>query len=64
MQWLQSTVSTILKKRNVYALKEIQRVSQKIVLSKWTHIETKKEIFLSWVLTAEYHGYPDEWISI
>lgn len=26
--------------------------------------QEQKELFLSWVLTAEYHDYPDEWIKL
>ena len=65
MQWLQSTVSTILKKRNVYLhLKKFKEyLKNSFVQVDSYRNEEEKEIFLSWVLTAEYHGYPDEWIS-
>ena len=48
------------------ALKEIERVTKDnnsfIKVDSYTTRE-EKEIFESWVLTAEYHDYPDEWLK-
>jgi ubiquinone/menaquinone biosynthesis C-methylase UbiE len=49
-----------------HALREIERVSRGgsyIVVDSY-HTPEQKEIFESWVLTAQYYGYPDEWIAL
>jgi len=48
------------------ALSEIERVScgdSYIVVDSY-HTPEQKEIFESWVLTAEFYGYPDEWLAL
>jgi ubiquinone/menaquinone biosynthesis C-methylase UbiE len=49
----------------IRALKEIERVSDKayIVVDSYNTPE-EKAIFESWVLTAETHGYPSDWLKI
>ena len=47
----------------IKALKEIQRVGRGnsfIQVDAYTS-EEEKELFMQWVLTAEYHDYPDGW---
>ncbi len=48
------------------ALREIMRVSKgpAYVQVDSYHTEEEREIFLSWVLTAKTHGYPEEWVKI
>ena len=50
----------------IQALKEIQRVSSG---SSFVQVDSyrnreQREIFLSWVLTAKFHDYPEGWISV
>jgi ubiquinone/menaquinone biosynthesis C-methylase UbiE len=50
----------------VNALREIERVGRGksyIVVDSY-YTPEQKEIFESWVLTAEYYGYPDEWLAL
>lgn len=51
--------------RCVAALQEIERVGKQayIVVDSY-HTPEEKELFESWVLTAETHGYPSEWLEI
>lgn len=48
------------------ALREIMRVSKgpAYVQVDSYHTPEEREIFLSWVLTAKTHGYPEEWEKI
>lgn len=50
----------------VIALREIERVSKgkSFVQVDSYHTPQQKEVFESWVLTAEYHDYPDEWLKV
>ena len=50
----------------IVALKELQRLSsgKGFVQVDSYHTPEGKEIFESWVLTAEYYGYPQEWIEV
>lgn len=61
-----NSIHNLEKQKCLSALKEIQRVSphNSFVQVDSYRNEKEKEIFLSWVLTAEFHGYPDEWISL
>lgn len=56
-----------LSRENVkVALREINRVSKSsafVQVDSYTSIEEKK-IFEDWVLTAEFHDYPDGWLSL
>ncbi len=48
------------------ALQEIERVSRGnsyIVVDSY-YTPAQKEIFESWVLTAKYYGYPQEWLTL
>ena len=51
----------------IKSLKEITRVSKRsksfIQVDAYHNEEQKKE-FLDWVLTAKFHGYPDEWFEV
>lgn len=61
-----NTLHNLPKDRVVRALQEIERVSRGksyIVIDSY-HTPEEKEIFESWALTPEFHGYPDEWIEV
>ena len=50
----------------IVALREIQRLAagKGFVQVDSYHTPEQKEIFESWVLTAEYYGYPKEWVEV
>ena len=50
----------------IRCLKEIQRVSggRAFVQVDSYHTEEQRTLFLDWVLTAKFHGYPDEWRNV
>ncbi len=47
----------------IRALREIQRVSggRAFVQVDAYHTEAQRALFLEWVLTADFHGYPETW---
>lgn len=61
-----NTIHNLNEKNVIKALKEIVRVSKgKTFIQVDSYLnETQKEIFESWVLTAEFHDYPEGWKSI
>ena len=61
-----NTIHNLPRERLIVALKEIQRLSGGKALVQVDSYRTpeEKEIFESWVLTAEFHDYPDEWITV
>ncbi len=58
-----NTVHNFPRPRAIKVMQEIQRVSggKAFVQVDSYHTPEQKEIFESWVLTAEFHDYPDEW---
>ncbi|MEM1160477.1 MAG: class I SAM-dependent methyltransferase [Pseudomonadota bacterium] len=60
------TVHNLPRERAKNALKEIQRLSAGCAYVRVDSYLTPKQeaIFESWVLTAEFHGYPDEWLAL
>lgn len=50
----------------IRCLKEIQRVSsgRAFVQVDSYHTEEQRNLFLDWVLTAKFHGYPAEWRAV
>ena len=50
----------------VRSLKEIQRLSggRAFVQVDSYFDEPQRQVFLEWVLTAEFHGFPDEWRAV
>ncbi|MEM9141045.1 MAG: class I SAM-dependent methyltransferase [Pseudomonadota bacterium] len=60
------TVHNLPRDRAKTALQEIQRLSQGRAYVRVDSYRTpeQKAIFESWVLTAEFHGYPDEWRAL
>ncbi|MEG3592546.1 MAG: class I SAM-dependent methyltransferase [Pseudomonadota bacterium] len=61
-----NTIHNLPRERLIVALKEIQRLSGGKAFVQVDSYRTpeEKEIFESWVLTAEFHDYPDEWITV
>ena len=60
------TVHNLPRDRAKTALQEIQRLSDGRAYVRVDSYRTpeQKAIFESWVLTAEFHGYPDEWTAL
>jgi SAM-dependent methyltransferase len=61
-----NTVHNFLRSRAIKVMQEIQRVSggRAFVQVDSYYTPEQKEIFESWVLTAEFYDYPDGWISL
>jgi SAM-dependent methyltransferase len=61
-----NTVHNLPRPRALKAMQEIQRVSggRAFVQVDSYHTPVQKEIFESWVLTAEFHDDPEGWISL
>ena len=60
------TIHNLPRERGKIALQEIQRLSDGNAYVRVDSYRTpaQKVIFESWVLTAEFHDYPDEWIAL
>ena len=61
-----NTIHNFPRERAVVAMREIQRVSagRAFVQVDSYHTPEQKEIFESWVLTAEFHDYPQGWVEL
>lgn len=61
-----NTVHNLTRERAKKALEEIQRLSggKAYVQVDSYHSPEQKDIFESWVLTAEFHDYPDGWLRL
>lgn len=61
-----NTIHNLPRPRAIKAMAEIQRVSkgQSFVVVDSYHTPAQKEVFESWVLTAEFHDYPDGWLKV
>lgn len=61
-----NTIHNLSRDRCKLALKEIQRLApgRGFVQIDSYRTEEQKKIFESWVLTAEFHDYPDRWIVL
>ena len=61
-----NTIHNFSRSRAVNAMKEIQRLSNGRAFVQVDSYFTpeQKEIFESWVLTAEFHDYPDGWLKV
>ena len=61
-----NTIHNFPRSRAVRAIKEIQRISigKSFVQVDSYHTPEQKEIFESWVLTAEFHDYPSGWLKV
>jgi ubiquinone/menaquinone biosynthesis C-methylase UbiE len=61
-----NTIHNLPRPRAVKAMAEMERVSKGnsfVVVDSYRTPE-QKEIFESWVLTAEFHDYPDGWVRL
>lgn len=61
-----NTIHNLPRPRAVQAMAEIERVSRGssfVVVDSYRTPE-QKAVFESWVLTAEFHDYPDRWIAL
>jgi ubiquinone/menaquinone biosynthesis C-methylase UbiE len=59
-----NTIHNFPRPRAIHALAEIERVSKGksfVVVDSYRNAE-QKALFEDWVLTAEFHDYPEEWI--
>ncbi len=61
-----NTVHNLPRERAIIAMQEIQRVSggKAYVQVDSYHNPEEKALFENWVLTAEFHDYPDGWIKL
>lgn len=61
-----NTIHNFKRPDAIVAMKEIQRLSggKAFVQVDSYHTAEQKEIFESWVLTAEFHDYPAEWVAL
>lgn len=61
-----NTIHNFTRERAIVAMSEIQRISngRAFVQVDSYHTPEQKELFESWVLTAEFHDYPDEWLEV
>lgn len=61
-----NTIHNFSRSRAINAIKEIQRLSNGRAFVQVDSYFTpeQKEIFESWVLTAEFHDYPDGWLKV
>ncbi len=61
-----NTIHNLPRKRAVIAMREVQRLSRGCAFVQVDSYLTpaQKEIFESWVLTAEFHDYPDGWLEL
>jgi ubiquinone/menaquinone biosynthesis C-methylase UbiE len=61
-----NTIHNLARQRALTAMREIQRLSggRAFVQVDSYLTPAQKEIFESWVLTAEFHDYPDGWLKL
>ena len=61
-----NTIHNFYREGAIIALKEVQRLSngKAYVQVDSYHTPDQKEIFESWVLTANYYDYPEGWIEV
>jgi len=61
-----NTIHNFKRERAIIAMREIQRISggKAFVQVDSYHTPEQKEIFESWVLTAEFYDYPEGWIQL
>jgi len=61
-----NTIHNLSRDRAVFAMSEIQRVARGKTFVQVDSYRTlqQKELFEQWVLTAEFHDFPEQWISL
>lgn len=62
-----NTIHNLPRPKAVKALREVERVSKTnktfVVVDAYM-TQAQKEDFEKWVLTAEFHGFPDDWFAV
>jgi len=61
-----NTLHNLPRPRLIKALREMRRVSRGRMFVQVDSYRTpaQKALFEEWVLTAEFHGYPDDWLDV
>jgi ubiquinone/menaquinone biosynthesis C-methylase UbiE len=61
-----NTLHNLSRERCIKALSEIERLApgRGFVTVDSYHTAEQRDLFIEWVLTAEYHDYPDGWIAL
>ncbi len=61
-----NTLHNFSRETVVHALREVQRVSKGpgFIQVDSYHTPAQKKLFEDWVLTAEFHDYPDKWLEV
>ena len=61
-----NTLHNLPRPRLIAALREVKRVSRGRMFVQVDSYRTaaEKALFEEWVLTAEFHGYPDDWLAV
>jgi SAM-dependent methyltransferase len=61
-----NTIHNLDAENVVVALREIERLApgRAFIQVDAYHTEAQRELFMQWVLTAKYHGYPEGWRSL
>ena len=61
-----NAIHNLIRERCVKAVSEIERLApgKGFIQVDSYHTEEQKEIFESWVLTAEFYDYPDGWVRL
>jgi len=61
-----NTLHNLSRERVIVALKEIERLApgRTFVQVDAYHTPEQRELFMQWVLTAEFHGYPEQWLQV
>lgn len=61
-----NSIHNLSKEKCIKAVKEIERISpgKGFIQVDSYHTEIQKQIFESWVLTAEFYDYPDGWVKL
>jgi ubiquinone/menaquinone biosynthesis C-methylase UbiE len=61
-----NTLHNLTRDRVIIALKEVERLApgRGFVQVDAYYTPAQRELFMQWVLTAEFHGYPEQWLEV
>jgi ubiquinone/menaquinone biosynthesis C-methylase UbiE len=61
-----NTLHNLSRGRVIVAIKEIERLApgHAFVQVDAYYTPEQRELFMQWVLTAEFHGYPEQWLQV
>ena len=61
-----NTLHNLSRERVIVAIKEIERLApgHAFVQVDAYYTPEQRELFMQWVLTAEFHGYPEQWLQV